>query len=70
MLGPCLFEGMGEASLVERLNAWGVARDREVLDLRADLGATQFGVSTAFEQAKETLLSIVTDFRPEAETMR
>ena len=66
MLGPCLFEGMGEASMMERLNSWGVARDRELLDLRADLGATQVGVATAFEQAKEALLGIVTDFRLEA----
>ena len=70
MLGPCLFEGMGEASLIERLNQWGAARDRELLDLRADLGATQAGVTVAFEQAKEALLNIVNDFRLEAETTR
>ena len=69
-LGPCLFEGMGEAALVERINAWGMARDRDLLDLKADLGATRVGVSAAFDQAKEALQSIVTDFRVEAETMR
>ncbi len=70
MLGPCLFEGMGEPSLISTLNAWGTARDREMLELKASLGATQVGVSSAFDQAKETLLAIVTNFRAEAETMR
>ena len=60
MLGPCLVEGMGEASLVERLNAWGMARNREVLDLKANLLATHVGVSSTFDQAKEALLAIVT----------
>ncbi len=39
-LGPCLVEGMGEASLIAALKAWGAARDREVLDLKANLLAT------------------------------
>ena len=69
-VGPCLYEGMGEPSLIATLNAWGSARDRELLGLKADLGATQVGVSTAFEQAQETLLAIVAAFRAEAETMR
>ncbi len=69
-MGPCLYEGMGEPSLIATLNAWGSARDREMLGLKADLGATQVGVSTAFEQAQETLLAIVAAFRAEAETMR
>ena len=51
---------MGEASLVERLNAWGMARNREVLDLKANLLATHVGVSSTFDQAKEALLAIVT----------
>ncbi len=70
VLGPCLFVGMGEASMVERMNAWGVARDQEALDLKSNLAATQVVVSTAFDQAKETLHDIVVDFRAEAETMR
>ncbi len=70
MIGPCLFEGMGEASLVERLNAWGIARDREMLDLKANLSLTQVGVSSAFDQAKEALLTIVSNFRAEAEATR
>ena len=56
--------------MMERLNSWGVARDRELLDLRTDLGATQVIVGEAFEQAKGALQSIVGDFRLEAETMR
>ena len=69
-LGPCLSVGMGEASLVEQMNSWGAARDQEALDLRSNLAATQVVVSTAFDQAKETLYAIVVDFRAEAETMR
>ena len=69
-LGPCLFVGMGEASMVEQMNSWGAARDQETLDLRSNLAATQVVVSTAFDQAKETLYAIVVDFRAEAETMR
>ena len=69
-LGPCLFVGMTEASMVEAMNSWGAARDQEVLDLRSNLAATQVVVSAAFEHAKETLLTIVNDFRIEAETMR
>ena len=57
MMGPCLFEGMGEQSLIATLNAWGIARDREMLELKTNLGATQVGVSSAFDQAKETLRS-------------
>ena len=70
VLGPCLFVGMGEASMVERMNAWGATRDQELLDLRSNLVATQVVVSTTFDQAKATLLAIVVDFRTEAETMR
>ena len=69
-LGPCLFENMGEALLMERLNAWGTARDREAVALRTDLSATQVGVMSAFEQAQATLLGIVEAFRTEAATMR
>ena len=69
-LGPCLVGGMGEASLIATLNAWGATRDREVLDLKANLLATQVGVSSTFDQAKEALLAIVTSSRAEAETMR
>jgi hypothetical protein len=70
MMGPGLVEGMGEQSLIATLNAWGAARDRETLELKANLSATQVGVSSAFDQAKETLLAIVINFRAEAETMR
>jgi hypothetical protein len=69
-LGPGLTEGMGEASLVAALNAWGAARDHDLLDLQADLGSTRVGVSAAFDQAKEALQRIVTDFRVEAEALR
>ena len=50
-LGPALYEHMGETALLAALNAWGSARDREALALRADLSATQVGVCGAFEQA-------------------
>ncbi len=70
MLGPGLTLGMGEASLVAALNAWGTARDQDLLDRKADLSATQVGVSGAFSQAQETLQGIVSDFRNEAEAMR
>ena len=70
ILGPCLVEGMGEANMVERMNTWGAIRDQELLDLRSNLVATQVAVSTTFDQAKETLLGIVVNFRAEAETLR
>ena len=54
-LGPGLVEGMGEASLIATLNAWGATRDREMLDLKANLLATQVGVSATFDQAKDCL---------------
>jgi hypothetical protein len=69
-LGPCLYEHMGEPAFIAALNAWGSARDREALELRADLSATQVGVSGAFEQAQETVLGIVAAFRNEVVTMR
>ncbi len=74
VLGPCLYEQMGEGALVTALNAWGAARDREALALRADLTATQAGVAAAFEQAQAgvtaTLRGIIEAFRAEAEMMR
>ena len=74
VLGPCLHEQMSEAALVTALNAWGSARDREALALRADLTATQAGVAAAFEQAQAgvstTLLNIIEAFRAEVEMMR
>jgi len=70
MLGPCLVEGMGEPGLIAALNAWGAARDREVREMKASLTATQVGVFDAFDQAKEALLTIVGDFRGEAEMLR
>ncbi len=63
VLGPCLYEQMGEGALVAALNAWGSARDREALALRADLATTQAGVAAAFEQAQTgvsaTLLGLI-----------
>ncbi len=70
ILGLCLFTGMGEAAMVERMNTWGAIRDQALLDLRSDLVATQVAVSTTFDQAKETLLGIVVNFRIEAEALR
>jgi hypothetical protein len=63
--GPCLREDMSAASTVAALNAWGSARDREAQQLRADLTATQFGVSGAFEQAQAAVQDLVAAFRVE-----
>ena len=51
VLGPDLWEDMGEVAFIEALNTWGSSMHREVLTLRADLSATQAGVSGAFDQA-------------------
>jgi len=69
-LGPGLVLGMSEAEVFERLNGWGIARDGDLLDLRSNLGDTQAIVATTFDQARATLMTIVSDFRLEAETMR
>ena len=69
-LGPCLATGMGGEAMVERLNSWGAARDRELIALRADLVAAQTGVSGAFGQAERALVGMATDWRLEAEAMR
>ena len=49
--GPDLWEDMGEVAFIEALNTWGSTMHREVVSLRADLSATQAGVSGAFGQA-------------------
>ena len=69
-VGPGLTTDMGPDATVAALNAWGSARDRELVQLRADLGNTQVVVASAFEQAKETLQAIVANFRVEAATLR
>jgi hypothetical protein len=69
-LGPCLATGMGGEAMVERLNSWGAARDRELIALRADLLAAQAGVSGAFGQAERALIGMATDWRLESEAMR
>ena len=67
--GPLLFMHMGEAALIDALNTWSSAKDRDILALRADLFATQVGVSGAFVQAQEAVQGIVDAFRDEAQTM-
>ncbi len=69
-LGPGLVSGMTEAEVFERLNGWGVARDGELVDLRSSLANTQAVVGATFAEARGTLMTIVNDFRLEAETMR
>ena len=83
-VGPCLTAGMGEVATVASLNAWGAARDSELIQLRlvvaahaselvqlrGDLGLTQTIVASAFEQAKAALQDIVDSFRVEAAKMR
>jgi hypothetical protein len=61
---------MGEATMVDQLNAWGAARDQELIELRSTLAATQSAVQTAFDQAKEALFTIIADHRTEAATAR
>ena len=61
---------MTEADAFERLNAWGIARDGEVLDLKASLANTQAAVGAAFGEAHAALLTIVGNFRQEAEALR
>ena len=70
ILGPRLFVGMTEAAMVERMNTWGAVRDQALLDLRTDLLGTQVVVAATFEDAKATLLSIVANYRAEAEALR
>jgi len=69
-MGPCLATGMGGEAMVERLNSWGAARDRELIALRAELAAAQTGVSGAFGQAERALVGLATDWRLESEGMR
>ncbi len=61
---------MSDGEVFERLNAWGIARDGELVDLRSSLTNTQSVVSTAFNEARATIMTIVGDFRLEAETLR
>ncbi len=83
-VGPCLTVGMGEAATVASLNAWGAARDSELIQLRlvvaahagelgqlrGDVGLTQTVVASAFEQAQAALQAIVDNFRVEAAKLR
>ncbi len=57
-MGPGLAPGMGEAAAFERLNAWGVARDGELVDLRASLANTQAAVSATFNEARGALMTL------------
>jgi hypothetical protein len=70
VLGPDLWEDMGEPAFVEAINAWGSGMHREVLSLRTDLSATQVSVSGAFAQAQEAVRELVAAFRIEVLTMR
>ncbi len=70
VFGPCLHEGMSGPQTVAALNAWGSARDRESLQLRADLTATQQEVSGAFAQAQGAVRKLVNAFRMEVTAMR
>ncbi len=65
VLGPDLWEGMGEEAFIETLNAWGGGLHHEVVSLRAELGATQAGVAGAFGQAQAAVQDLVTAFRIE-----
>ncbi len=60
VLGPDLWEDMGEQAFVDSLNAWGSGMHREVLALRTDLTATQVGVSGAFLQVSYPHLPLPT----------
>ncbi len=69
-LGPGLQPGMLDAEVFYRLNTWGAARDSELVDLRASLASTQAIVDATFVDARATLMSIVAEFRLEAEALR
>jgi len=70
VLGPALYEGMGEPAHIAALNSWGAGMHREVLAIRADLTATQASVSGAFVQAEGAVREIVAAFRTEVAAMR
>jgi hypothetical protein len=70
LLGPCLHDQMSPEATVAALNAWGSARDREALQTRADLTATQVSVSGAFAQAQAAVQELVAAFRVEVVAMR
>ena len=70
VLGPDLWEDMGEPAFVATLNEWGHDVHREVVALRADLIATQAGISGAFEQAQDAIRELVAAFRVEVVAMR
>ncbi len=63
-------QGMSEAQAFERLNAWGIARDGELVDLKSNLTNLQSVVGATFAEARTTLMQIVVDFRGETETLR
>ncbi len=63
VLGPDLWEDMGEPNFVATLNEWGSGIHREVVALRADLVATQAGLSGAFVQAQDAIPHLVAPFR-------
>ena len=70
VFGPDLWEDMGEVAFIEALNTWGSTMHREVFSLRADLNATQAGVTGAFGQAQDAVRDLVTAFRAEVVAMR
>ncbi len=69
-LGPGLQAGMGDVEVFDRLNTWGAARDNELVDLRSSLASTQTIVDATFVEARGMLLTIVHEFRREAEVSR
>mgnify|MGYP000308641655 CR=1 FL=1 len=69
-LGPGLQPGMLDAEVFYRLNTWGAARDSELVDLRASLASTQTIVDATFVEARGLLMTIVHEFRREAEVSR
>ncbi len=63
-IGLGLAPGMNDAEVFERLNAWGVARDAELVDLRTSLASTQTIVDATFVEARGTLMTIVHELSP------
>ncbi len=68
-VGPGLMQGMSEAEVFERLNAWGIARDGELFDLRSNLNNLQSVAGATFAEARTMLMQIVVDFRGEVEPL-
>ena len=63
VVGPGLTIGMSETQVITRLNAWGIARDAALRELRDNLVQTQTVLSATFQPARAAFLATVLDSR-------